>query len=63
MSRIMAIAQEENEFVITTTDIHLPRVIGNALERAFKQRAEFTYAREEHFVRVKWVRGSATDAK
>jgi hypothetical protein len=63
MSRIMAIAQDENEFVITTTDIHLPRVIGNALERAFKQRAEFTYAPEEHFVRVKWARGSAPEAK
>jgi hypothetical protein len=57
MSRIMAISAGDDEFLITTTDIHLPRIIGNALERAYKAQAVFSYPPEEHFVRVKWARG------
>jgi hypothetical protein len=63
MSRIMAISEAEDEVLITTTDIHLPRVIGNALERAYKEQAEFSYAPEEHFVRVKWARGRSADSR
>jgi hypothetical protein len=60
MSRIMAISEGQGEILITTTDIHLPRVIGNALERAYKTQAVFSYLPEEHFVRVKWRRGKST---
>jgi hypothetical protein len=62
MSRIMTISESRDEVLITTTDIHLPRVIGNALERAYKQQAEFSYAPEQHFVRVKWARGTSAPA-
>lgn len=63
MSRIMAMSEEENEILITTTDIHLPRVIGNALERAYNEQAAFTYAPEQHFVRVKWAREKSAPPK
>lgn len=63
MSRIMAITDSPGEILITTTDIHLPRVIGNALERAYKEQAEFTYDQPGHFIRVQWARGAPTSAK
>lgn len=56
LSRIMKIENGEGGIQITTTDLHLPRVIGNALERAYKRQAEFNYDREGYFVRVSWRR-------
>jgi hypothetical protein len=52
----MAIGEEGDGLLITTTDIHLPRVIANALERAFKEQAAIHYDREGYFVRVTWKR-------
>jgi hypothetical protein len=36
LSRIIDIAETPDRTVVTTTDIHLPRRIGHALEHAFK---------------------------
>ena len=42
--------------VVTTTDIHLPRRIGHALEHAFKGKLDTHYNEEEYFIRIQWRR-------
>jgi hypothetical protein len=56
LRRIMAIEERPKEVVVTTTDIHLPRRIGQALEHAYKGQMEIHYDKEGHFARVKWHR-------
>lgn len=56
LSRIIKIDVGDEVLEITTTDLHLPRMVGNALERAYKRQAEFNYDREGYFVRVHWRR-------
>jgi hypothetical protein len=59
LNRIMAIEEPgENQLVITTTDIHLPRRIGEAVERAFHGDLKVNYDEGSYFVRVDW-RGHA----
>lgn len=56
LNRIMAIIKRPDEVEITTTDIHLPRRIGDALHHAHKGELELVYAEDEYFVRVLWTR-------
>ncbi|MBI4183646.1 MAG: ATPase [Proteobacteria bacterium] len=56
LHRIMGIEEGEDGLVIATTDIHLPRRIGEAIHRAFRGELEFHYAEEEYFLRVSWRR-------
>jgi NMD protein affecting ribosome stability and mRNA decay len=57
LNRIIAIEEPaENELVITTTDIHLPRRIGEAVERAFHGHLKVHYDEGNYFVRVDWRR-------
>jgi hypothetical protein len=56
LNRIMAIVTEPDEVRITTTDIHLPRRIGTALNHAHKGELDLTYAENEYFMRVTWTR-------
>lgn len=56
LSRVMAVRANNDEMIVTTTDIHLPRMIANALERAFKTQATFHYDLEGYFARVGWSR-------
>jgi hypothetical protein len=56
LHRIMGIEQGPAETVVTTTDIHLPRRIGHALEHAYKGEMEIHFDEEGHFARVKWRR-------
>ncbi len=56
LHRIMNIEEGSEEVVITTTDIHLPRRIGEALHRAYKGDFDFHYDEEGYFVRVHWKR-------
>jgi len=58
-NRIIAIEEPaEDELVITTTDIHLPRRIGEAMNRAFHGDLQVHYDEENYFVRVEWRRES-----
>jgi hypothetical protein len=41
---------------VTTTDIHTPHRIGNALERAYQGELETHYGHDEYSVRVTWRR-------
>jgi hypothetical protein len=58
LNRIMAIEERaKNQLIITTTDIHLPRRIGEAVERAFHGDLKLHYDQDNYFVRVDWRRG------
>jgi hypothetical protein len=56
LSRIIGISESGGATVVTTTDIHLPRRVGHALEHAFKGKLDVHYNEEEYFVRVRWHR-------
>ena len=52
----MAIEDEDGTVVITTTDIHLPRRIGEALFDAYEGELDFHYEEEAYSIRVSWRR-------
>jgi hypothetical protein len=56
LHRIMNIEERVNEVVINTTDIHLPRRIGEALRRAYKGELDLDYKEGTYFIRLKWSR-------
>jgi len=56
LNRIMAMVAGPDEIEITTTDIHLPRRIGEALKHAHKGELALDYADNEYFIRVNWTR-------
>lgn len=53
--RIIRIAEAPDSVTITTTDLHLPKHIGQALERAYKGWLDLRYDDNGCFVRVKWT--------
>lgn len=55
-NRIMNIDEMPDRIVINTTDIHLPRRIGEACKRAFKGELKLQYDEDAYFVRVDWRR-------
>ena len=56
LNRIMAITDADNGLEISTTDIHLPRRLGNAVKRAFHGELELHFDEKGYFVRVDWRR-------
>lgn len=56
LSRIMSSETKAEGLVISTTDSHLPRRIGEALKRAYHGELELPYDKDEDFVRVIWTR-------
>jgi NMD protein affecting ribosome stability and mRNA decay len=56
LSRIMGIESEPEGLVISTTDTHLPRLIGEALKQAYHGELELHYDQDEQFIRVTWTR-------
>jgi len=56
LNRIMKIDNTGEEIVVTTTEIHLPRRIGEALKSAFDGELEFNYDEDGYFLRVGWRR-------
>jgi hypothetical protein len=54
LNRIMAIEEQDGAIVITTTDIHLPRRIGEALKRGFRGRLDLHYEEDGYFLRATW---------
>ena len=55
-ARIMSNKDTENGIAIETTDIHLPRRIGEALHHAYQGEWTFHYDEGEQFIRAKWSR-------
>jgi NMD protein affecting ribosome stability and mRNA decay len=56
LHRIVQIEEETDGIVITTTDLHLPRRIGDALHRAHQGETSFHYIEEGSIRRVHWKR-------
>lgn len=56
LQRIMAVEEEDTAALVTTTDIHLARGIGEALHHAYQGELEFHYNPEESLLRVHWTR-------
>ncbi len=54
LKRIMSTEKIDNEVLITTTDIHLARGIGEAIHNAYKGNLEFHYNPAENLLRVNW---------
>lgn len=56
LKRIMAITEQDGAFLVTTTDVHLARGIGEAVHHAYQGELEFQYKPDEHLLRVQWER-------
>ncbi len=56
LQRIMDIRRTGEELVITTTDVHLPRRIGHALENAWHGSLDTHYDEQGYFIRMRWER-------
>lgn len=56
LQRIMAVEKTKVGAIVTTTDIHLARDIGEALHHAFQGELEFHYHPGETLLRVNWNR-------
>jgi NMD protein affecting ribosome stability and mRNA decay len=56
LKRIIAIEEAGAELLITTTDPHLARGIGEAVNRAYNGELDFHYADESDILRVSWKR-------
>jgi hypothetical protein len=56
LHRIMDIRDEKDGLVVTTTDIHLPRRLGEGLHHAYHGTLDFHYEEEEYRLRVTWSR-------
>ena len=56
LHRIMAIDEGDGDVVIRTTDIHLPRRIGQAVANAYEGAFDFTYDEAGYFLRATWHR-------
>jgi len=56
LQRIMAIEQTKEGTLITTTDIHLARNIGEAIHHAYQGELEFHYNSDQNLLRVNWAR-------
>lgn len=54
LNRIIKIDETADGLVIETTDIHLPRRIGEALQRAHHGDLEMKFDEDNYFVRVDW---------
>lgn len=56
LARIMSIEQQPEGVVVSTTDTHLPKRIGEALKHAYHGDLAVHYDQDEDFVRVTWTR-------
>lgn len=55
LKRIMAVEEKDGATLVTTTDIHLARGLGDALHHAYQGELEFHYNPEQNLLRVSWI--------
>lgn len=58
LERVMAIEKAASSTQVTTTSVHLARLIGHALEHAFKGELSQSYSRGDNVLRVRWSRAA-----
>ena len=56
LNRIMEIVEENDTVEVSTTDIHLPRSIGVALQKAYDGVLDYHYEPDAQVLRVYWSR-------
>lgn len=56
LKRIMDISEEDGGLLITTTDLHLARSIGDEIHRAWQGELDYKYAEESNIIHVAWER-------
>jgi NMD protein affecting ribosome stability and mRNA decay len=56
LKRIMKVDDRDDGILVTTTDIHLARGIGEALHHAYQGELEYHYNEQENLLRVVWAR-------
>lgn len=56
LKRIIEVEKQGESVLVTTTDIHLARSIGEAVHHAYQGELEFHYNPEENLLRVHWSR-------
>jgi NMD protein affecting ribosome stability and mRNA decay len=56
LERIMAVRDTAGGVEVTTTSVHLARLIAEALQHACKGELEFHYSKEENLLRARWTR-------
>jgi NMD protein affecting ribosome stability and mRNA decay len=56
LQRIMAVAADGEGVLVTTTDAHLARRMGDALHDAYKGELEYHYNAQDNLLRVHWCR-------
>jgi hypothetical protein len=54
LNRIIDIAETEEGLTVNTTDIHLPRRLGEALQAAFKGSLDMHFDDEAYIARIDW---------
>jgi NMD protein affecting ribosome stability and mRNA decay len=55
LKRIMAVEEKDGTTLVTTTDIHLARGMGEALHHAYQGELEYHYNPEQNLLRVSWT--------
>jgi hypothetical protein len=56
LQRIIAVASDDAGALVTTTDAHLARRIGESLHHAYKGDLDYRYNKEDSLLRVAWSR-------
>lgn len=56
LNRIMGVEEKDGMTLVTTTDIHLARGIGDAIHNAYQGDLEYHYNPEQNLLRVSWMR-------
>ena len=56
LERIMKIETQDDGVLVTTTDIHLARRIGESVHHAYAGDLEYHYQDDEHLLHVNWIR-------
>lgn len=56
LKRIMALEREADAIVVTTTDEHLARGIGEAVKHAYQGELDYRFSEAENVLRVEWKR-------
>lgn len=55
LQRVMAVEDKGGETLVTTTDMHLARGLGEALHHAYQGELEYHYNPEQNLLRVHWT--------
>ena len=56
LRRIMAVADQDDGILITTTEMEMARTIGDAIHHAYQGTLDYLYTAESNILRVSWSR-------